>query len=179
VVFGSQSILGSFSDTELPAEVTRSREMDVSPWREFVGNASRDEIAQAIGAVNYELGEESDFDYAHGFYVEAISKDMVLLPKGWDNRLVRFTADLPDQAYGVTGLCLEPNDLCVSKALAGREHDRIFVAELITAVLVKPGVIVDRLQGEILWTPDYAQDKSQAVTRAVDHVRYVTANAKS
>jgi hypothetical protein len=173
VVFGSQSILGSFSDSELPAQVTRSREMDVSPWLQFVGNASREDIAAALSAVNYELGEESDFDYEHGFYVEAISKDMVLLPKGWDNRLVKFTAALPEQSYGVTGWCLHPNDLCVTKALAGREHDRIFIAELITAGLVDPEVILERLQGEILWTPDYAEDKALAVTRAVGHIRYV------
>jgi hypothetical protein len=176
VVFGSQSILGSFSDAELPAEVTSSREMDVSPWREFVGNASREDIAEAISAVNVELGEDSQFDYEHGFYVEAISKETVLLPEGWDNRLVKFSADLPEQSYGVTGLCLFPDDLCVTKALAGREHDRIFIAELITAGLVNPDVIVERLQGVILWTPDYTEDKALAVRRAVDHVRYVTRN---
>ncbi|WP_304116011.1 DUF6036 family nucleotidyltransferase [Mycolicibacterium bacteremicum] len=173
VVFGSQSILGSFSESELPAEVTRSREMDVSPWRELVGSASREEIADAINTVNYQLGEESAFDYQHGFYIEAISRDMVLLPDGWDNRLVHFTADISDQLYGIKGLCLEPNDLCVAKALAGREHDRVFVAELIKAELVDPEVILSRLQGTILWPSDYIHDKELAVHRAVEHVRYV------
>ncbi|MDY6869635.1 MAG: DUF6036 family nucleotidyltransferase [Actinomycetota bacterium] len=173
VVFGSQSILGSYSESELPAEVTRSREMDVSPWRELVGSASREEIADAINTVNYQLGEESEFDYQHGFYIEAISRDMVLLPEGWDNRLVHFTADLSDQSYGVKGFCLDPHDLCVAKTLAGRGHDRVFVAELVKAELVDPQVILSRLQGTILWTSDYTYDKGLAVHRAVEHVKFV------
>ncbi|BBY98346.1 hypothetical protein MFAL_18130 [Mycolicibacterium fallax] len=177
MVFGSQSILGSYSETQLPAVVTRSREMDVSPWRELVNNATREEIADAINTVNYHLGEESKFDYQHGFYIEAISRDMVLLPEGWDNRLVHFTAELSDQSYGVKGFCLEPHDLCVSKALAGREHDHVFVAELIKAELVDPQVILSRLQGTILWTPDYTHNKDLAVKRAVDHVKFVMRGA--
>lgn len=148
--------------------------MDVSLWRELVGSASRDEIADAINTVNYQLGEESEFDYQHGFYVEAISRDMVLLPEGWDNRLVHFTADLAGESYGVKGFCLDPHDLCVSKALAGREHDRVFVAELIKAELVDPQVILSRLQGTILWTSDYTHDKDLAVHRAVEHVKFVS-----
>lgn len=173
VVFGSQSILGSFPEAELPVEITRSREMDVSPWREFVGNASREEVVDAINAINYELGENSEFDDQHGFYIEAISKEMVLLPVGWDNRLVGFTADLPDRSYGIVGFCLDPCDLCVAKALAGREHDRIFVAELIKAGLVDSEVILRRLHGTIQWPPDYTHDRETAVHRAVEHIGYV------
>jgi hypothetical protein len=173
VVFGSQAILGSFGNAELPTAVTRSREMDVSPWREFVGNASRDEIADAISAVNVELGEDSAFDYQHGFYVEAISKETVVLPDGWDNRLVRFESSQLQQTYGVVGFCLDPHDLCVAKALAGREHDRIFVSELIKAGLVDPVIIDQRLRGNIVWPDEYTIDRAVAVARAVDHIKYV------
>lgn len=179
VVFGSQSILGTYSESVLPAEVTRSREMDIGPWREFTGTATREEIANSINDVNYYLGEQSQFDDEHGFYVEAISKEMVLLPEGWDNRLVRFAADVPGRPlYGVEGFCLDPHDLCVAKALAGRELDRVFIAELIKAGLVDPEVIVARLEGVILWTPDYTYDGPLAVSRAVAHIRYVQSNSQ-
>ncbi|MCB0928016.1 MAG: hypothetical protein KDB70_08880 [Mycobacterium sp.] len=119
------------------------------------------------------LGADSDFDFEHGFYIDAVSRESVQLPIGWDSRVVRFTADVVDQTYGVAGFCLEPHDLCVSKAIAGRVHDNEFVDALIAAGLVDPQVILERLQGVLLWTEEYADDKELAVNRAANHIKYV------
>jgi len=48
IVFGSQSILGSFHEDELPDVATRSREMDVGSWRELMGGLSPAEVADAM-----------------------------------------------------------------------------------------------------------------------------------
>ncbi len=74
--------------------------------------------------VNADLGENSPFHETFGFYVEAIHRDTVALPRGWEGRLVRFT---PLAEYGHIGYCLDPVDLCVAKAIAGREKDKTFI----------------------------------------------------
>ena len=43
------------------------------------------------------------------------------------------------------GLCLDPNDLALSKLAAGREKDWPFVAELIAHRFVDVGVLMQRL----------------------------------
>jgi len=173
IVFGSQSILGSYNEAQLPETVTRSREMDVGSWRELVGTISPAEVTDAMNLLTVHLGADSAFDFEYGFYVDAVSRESVQLPARWENRVVRFTADIDGQAYGVTGFCLEPHDLCVSKVIAGRPHDNEFVDALIRAELVDTDVLLERLQGEILWTAEYADNKELAVSRAVSHIRYV------
>lgn len=120
------------------------------------------------------LGEDSPFHTAFGFYVEGIHKDVVVLPKNWDNRLVHFVVD--DDAstrYGRTGLCLDPVDLCVSKTIAGREKDYEFVAALVTEQLVTATAIQDRIASGIDWPPTYTEDQERSLARAqswLDHL---------
>ena len=49
------------------------------------------------------------------------------LPSGWEGRLV---AVRNENTLGATGWCLEPHDLWVSKAIAGRPKDLLDLAEL-------------------------------------------------
>ena len=120
--------------------------------------------------VNVYLGEESGFDYEHGFYIEAIQRETVIFPAGWQDRLVRFECGIPGKAYGVSGFCLEPHDLCVSKALAGREKDWEFIRALVTAGVVQADVIHERITGTIEWPPHYEFDVSIAVERAASTI---------
>ncbi|CAM3425439.1 DUF6036 family nucleotidyltransferase [Tsukamurella hominis] len=170
VVVGSQAILGSHSHNELPATAVLSREMDVTLWTQFVQEATPDEIADKLTKVNVYLGEESGFDYEHGFYIEAIQRETVIFPAGWQDRLVRFECGIPGKAYGVSGFCLEPHDLCVSKALAGREKDWEFIRALVTAGVVQADVIHERITGTIEWPPHYEFDVSIAVERAASTI---------
>jgi len=51
-----------------------------------------------------------------------------------------------DNTGGVTGRCLEPHDVCVSKLLAGRLKDNEFSQALIRAGVVEPATLLERLE---------------------------------
>lgn len=164
IVFGSQSILGTYNETELPEYATLSREVDVFP-RSGIESPQSPEVVEKIYTINARLGEGSPFHEHHGIYVEGIHKDVVVMPKHWDNRLVAVTVD-DGSAYGRTGYCLDPLDLCVSKAVAGREKDHVFVAKLVEDGIVTPREILDRIDGGIEWPDTYTHNRELAVERA-------------
>jgi hypothetical protein len=130
VIIGSQAILGSYPDA--PAELTISQEADTYP---LDGSEKADLIDGSIG-------ERSPFHETFGYYVHGVGPETAVLPRNWQARLV---AVQNENTGGVTGLCLSPVDLAVSKLAAGREKDLAFVkamfqhcmtsAEAIQAVL--------------------------------------------
>jgi len=65
-----------------------------------------------------------------------------VLPSGWHKRLVRF--ETPG-TNGVVAYCLEPHDLWVSKAIAGRPKDVEFCAALVKRGLVRSDTLRKRL----------------------------------
>jgi hypothetical protein len=164
VVFGSQSILGSYDDAALPREASMSREVDISPGSAFTAGA---EVEDKLSVLDVFVGEDSPFHELHGIYVEGIHQDTVVLPNGWENRLVRFTADDGSGAeYGRTGLCLDPVDLCVAKSMAGRTKDHEFVSALVREGIVGASDILDRIEtAGIQWPAVYTDDRHLALTR--------------
>ena len=116
-IIGSQAILGSFTEDELPAEAMLSEEVDIAPLK--------DDDAQSVATeLDAAIGEMSQFHETHGFYVQGVGQDTAVLPAGWTDRLVKVkNASTNDR----TGLCLEPHDLCVAKLIAGRMKDHLFV----------------------------------------------------
>lgn len=164
IVFGSQSILGTYDETELPEYATLSREVDVFP-RSGIEDPQSPELVEKIYIINARLGEGSPFHEHHGIYVEGIHKDVVVLPKHWDNRLVAVTVD-DGSVYGRTGYCLDPVDLCASKAVAGREKDHVFVSKLVENGIVTPREILDRIDRGIEWPDTYTHNRELAVERA-------------
>jgi hypothetical protein len=134
VIFGSQAILGSFDETELPQVLVVSREADVT-FLDDPHNIKSDSVEGAIG-------EESSFDRLHGYYASGVSISTADLPTGWQQRLVEFRG--PSTAPG-TGWCLEPHDLALAKLSAGREKDMPYVAALIDAGLVSVATLRERL----------------------------------
>ncbi|NKR30071.1 hypothetical protein GS966_25720 [Rhodococcus hoagii] len=165
VVLGSQSILGSYDTTELPEVAFYSREVDILP---LSGITNPPAVEEKLLMLDARLGENSPFHEHHGFYVEGIHKDVVVLPRHWDSRLVHFTvADGSSELYGRTGLCLDPIDLCVSKCIAGRPKDHEFVAALVQDDIVTVPEILERIDKHgIEWPPTYDSDKDLAVERA-------------
>lgn len=134
-VIGSQSILGSYTEDELPDEATRSEEVDIAPMH--------DDDAQSLATqLDAAIGEMSTFHETHGFYVQGVGRDTAVLPAGWTERLVTVSND---NTRGRTGLCLDPHDLCVAKLVAGRAKDHIFVGSLLKHELVKRDIIAERL----------------------------------
>jgi hypothetical protein len=83
-VVGSQAILGSFAEDELPAEATMSMEVDILPLVDDGAEATR--LADLIEGV---AGEWSPFEEQHGFSIDGVDLTTAVLPDGWRDRLVK------------------------------------------------------------------------------------------
>ena len=134
IVIGSQSILGSFSEDQLPDEATMSIEVDIAPLDDDDAGA----LATRIDAA---LGEWSQFHETYGFYVQGVGRETAVLPAGWEQRLVPVQGP---ETNDRVGLCLDVHDLCVAKLAAARQKDFRFVGALLAAGLVDLHVIERR-----------------------------------
>jgi uncharacterized nucleotidyltransferase DUF6036 len=130
VIIGSQSILGQFP--EAPAKLLASAEADLFPLH-------RPELADLIDG---SIGEGSQFHELFGYYAQGVSERTATLPTGWQSRLVRIANP---NTRGVCGLCLEVNDLAISKYVAGREKDLEFTHELAKQGMTDSRVLTARL----------------------------------
>ena len=135
LVIGSQAILGSYSEDELPSEATLSIEADVA----FLDDP--DESKSDL--VDSGIGEVSMFHETFGVYGQGVGISTATLPSGWQDRLVVF--DDPE-ASPSEALCLDPHDLVVSKLVAGREKDYAFARALLKADLVQADVLRARVE---------------------------------
>jgi hypothetical protein len=134
LVIGSQAILASYPDTELPAEATFSIEADIA----FLDDSGEEKADQVDGAI----GEASRFHSEFGYYGQGVGLSTAKLPKGWEDRVVPFE-------WGDTGsaeaVCLESHDLVLAKLVAGREKDLEFAEALIARGLIDPEVLLERV----------------------------------
>ena len=134
LVIGSQAILGSHEEFELPEEATLSMEADLG----FFDDPEDEKSDQIDGVV----GEMSRFYESFGFYGHGVSVTTAVVPDGWRERLVPFSSPMTGAAHG---WCLEPHDLAVSKLVRGDPKDYRFADALVRADYLDPGVLVDRL----------------------------------
>lgn len=81
LVVGSQAILGFRDEDDLPAAATASMEADIA----FLDDVDRAKADQVEGGI----GEFSLFHEEFGYYAEGIHIDTVVLPAGWQGRLIR------------------------------------------------------------------------------------------
>jgi hypothetical protein len=107
VVIGSQAILGSFDETQLPDAAVASIEADIA----FLDDPAGERSDTVTGAI----GELSQFHETFGVYAEGVSVTTATLPMGWRDRVVLL--DTPNTQPG-RGICLEPHDLAASKLVA-------------------------------------------------------------
>lgn len=135
IVVGSQAILGTYDEDDLPGPAVSSIEADVF----FTNDPDLTKTDMVDGA----LGEDSPFHEMYGYYAQGVDVTTATVPDGWRERLVRFT---PTAANGATGLCLEPHDLVLSKLVAGRMKDYEFVTALLDAGLVQIDVLHERAE---------------------------------
>jgi len=126
IVIGSQALLASYPDTS--ADLLRSIEVDCYPL---------DDPAKA-DLIDGSIGELSPFHETFGYYAHGIGPETAALPAGWRARVVRLENE---NTGGTTGLCLSPEDLAVSKLLAGREKDVEFVRGMLRTGVVKEAAI--------------------------------------
>ncbi len=96
----------------------------------------------AFRAVIEQIGFASSFQETHGYYADAVGLATVVLPTGWQERLVPPA----DEAGNLRAYCLEVHDTCVSKLMAGREKDFIFIKELLDRGLVEMGTFITRAE---------------------------------
>lgn len=123
IVVGSQAILGwSGSPPEI---LLASIEVDLYP-------KDSPNLAHLIDG---SIGELSPFHDTFGYYAHGVSPETAILAVGWDKRLVKFTND---NTGGVTGWCLHPVDIAISKLAAGRPKDLEYVKVLISFVPLDP-----------------------------------------
>lgn len=143
IVVGSQSILGTYREDQLPADATMSVEVDILPVA-----VDDEETARLSDLIEGVAGEFSPFEELNGFSIDGVDLETSALPAGWRDRLVKVqnanTAG-PSGEPQFTGWCLDKEDLCVAKLCALREKDRNFVIALLGVGLVDPEIILARL----------------------------------
>lgn len=143
IVVGSQAILGTDDEDELPAAATMSIEVDILPIAD-----SNEETARLADLIEGVAGEFSSFEQLHGFSIDGVDLDTAVPPDRWRDRLVKVqnaNTAAPAGEPRFTGWCLDKEDLCVAKLCAFREKDRNFVAALLDVGLVDDGVIAARV----------------------------------
>lgn len=130
VVIGSQAVLGTLENAS--GVLAESMEADVFP---------KDDPALSI-VIDGAIGELSTFHQTFGYYAHGVSDRTAVLPVGWRDRLVRISSPA---LLGAVGWCLDVHDLAVSKLIAGREKDVMFVEALFGMKAVSLGVLSERL----------------------------------
>src|SRR6476469_1009289 len=83
IVVGSQAILGTFREEQLPAAATMSAEIDILPIADDNDETSR--LADIIEGV---AGEFSPFEELHGFSIDGVDLTTSAMPASWRDRLV-------------------------------------------------------------------------------------------
>ena len=133
LVLGSQSILGSYDEEDLPEMVTVSVEADIA----FLDDDDRKKADLVEGAI----GEMSSFHHFNRYFAEGVHLNTVSLPNGWRERVVRWGIH---SSYPARPLFLDPHDLAVSKLVAHRNKDLLFVRSLLEAGLLDRAMLIKR-----------------------------------
>lgn len=159
IVVGSQAILGTYGEEELPPEATMSMEVDVLPIAD-----DNEEVIRLGDMIEGVAGELSAFEGTHGFSIDGVDLSSAAFAEGWRERLVKVqnpNTAAPSGEPWFAGLCLEKHDLCAAKLCADREKDRNFVAALLDAGLIDADMLTRRL-GKVPARFSEAAERSRA-----------------
>jgi hypothetical protein len=129
-LIGSQALRGTCS--AIPRDFPKTMEADLYPRR----------FPEAWALLREQLGNRSRFFKRHGYYLDCTDPALSTLPDGWMERLIPFRTP---RTAGVTAWCLEPHDLFVSKLVAWREKDQLFLAAMLRHKLAKPAKVWNEL----------------------------------
>jgi hypothetical protein len=119
--------------------------------------------------LNGAIGETTRFDETYGYYAEGVEDGLCRFPEGWRERLMPVESPATN---GVTGLCVEPHDVCASKVLAGRDKDLKYVASLLRSGHVKVEVLIEGLQ-----TTDATADEFERVIGFIERATHPATNS--
>lgn len=134
LIIGSQAILASSDELELPLEATRSVEVDLA----FFDDPDEEKADAVDGAI----GELSRFHETFGYYGQGVSLSTAVLPGDWMDALIELQSTTPGSRVRALG----PHDCVISKLVANREKDRAFAKALIEAGTVDPERLVERIR---------------------------------
>lgn len=126
LILGSQSILGSADNAS--EKLLVSIEADIFPLKD----------PDKMELINGSIGEISRFHQTFGYYAHGITPESCPLPLGWDKRLNPIKNE---NTNGITGLCLNAEDLACTKLAAGRPKDLDFVTEMVATGIVTIGAL--------------------------------------
>jgi hypothetical protein len=129
-LIGSQALRGVSS--AIPRDFPKTFEADLYPRNH----------PQAWTILRTKLGRGSHFYKKNGYYLDCTDPALATLPEGWMERLIPFRTP---RTRGVTAWCLEPHDLFVSKLVAWREKDQLYLAAMLGHKLAKPAIISTRI----------------------------------
>jgi hypothetical protein len=131
VIIGSQAILGQFPDA--PQKLLVSMEADIYPRSD----------PRKADLVDGAIGEGSSLHELNGYYAQGVGEETATLPKDWQSRLIAVNNA---NTNGVTGYCLEVHDLAISKMIAMRSKDVVFVQELVRHDMIEKKTMLHRLK---------------------------------
>lgn len=156
LVIGSQAILGSHSEEELPEEAWLSVEVDVA----FMQESTTD---PKWAAVDGAIGELSSFHETFSYYAQGTDLTTAKLPDGWQDRVVPFRPSAADPARAV---CIEKHDLVIAKLVAMRLKDLAFATALLHAGLVELDVLHERAAALTCVPPPVRRQVQQWLVKA-------------
>lgn len=129
VVLGSLAALG-YSDA-VPPRMAMSLDVDA------YGKGDPPRIFELAAA----LGQGSEFEATHGYYLDPISPHVATLPEGWEQRLVRIELE-----PGLAAWFLEPNDAAVSKYARMEPRDREWIRAGLQARILSLPIVEARFR---------------------------------
>ncbi|MGD9562489.1 MAG: DUF6036 family nucleotidyltransferase [Pyrinomonadaceae bacterium] len=97
--------------------------------------------AAAREKIQADYGITSEFQVETGTHIDLVGLATVVLPEGWQNRLV----PLKRPSGETIAYCLDIYDLFVSKFFAGREKDLLFMTGLFAADRLEIDRVAERL----------------------------------
>ena len=140
IIVGSQAI---FAITEYPPEIVRkSVECDYLLLKEF---------AKLRPNLTEKLGIFSQYQQETGFYADILGLATVVLPVGWEKRLV----ELKNENGEKIALCVEIHDVAVSKLMAGREKDFEFLQSAFLSDYLETEILFERLR--LIWDSPFSE----------------------
>jgi hypothetical protein len=134
LVIGSQSVLASFDEEELPDAATASMQVDLA----FFDDPTKDKADAVDGAI----GDLCPFHELNGVYPQGVSVRTAVLPEGWHGRVVPWSNQSTGRALAAF---LEPHDCVVSKLVAYREKNFAFAAAMLEPGLIDPTILARRI----------------------------------
>lgn len=126
-VTGRLSILGKYPG--VAEELIEGDEFELFPRSK----------CEAAGGIAGALGLRSGFRRMHGCGARAANPDDGVLPEGWQFRLIEVRTE---STGGVSGWCLDPNDLAVGEIWSAGNAPSDFVRRLLEHDLIDPDLML-------------------------------------